>query len=597
MKRITTIDASTVGEKRKLRVAAYARVSTDSKEQMVSLAAQKNHYERYIQSHPNWEYAGLYYDEGVSGTKKDNRSGLLQLLTDCERGLIDYVIIKSISRFSRNTVECVEMVRQLCEKGIYIYFEKENIDTGKMEGELLLSILSSLAESESHSISENNRWSIQRRFLNGTYKIGYPPYGYDNVEGMMVINGEQAKIVQLKSLNIAVFFEKENINTLDAKGEVLMTIMAALAQQESESLSANVRLGIQFRNQQGKVQVNHNRFLGYTKDESGKLVIVPEEAMIVRRIYAEYMEGRSFLQIKRGLERDGILNGAGNAKWYETNIKQILTNEKYIGDALLQKTYTVNTLEKKRVANTGYAPQYYVEGSHEGIIDKDVFLRVQAEISRRANILQDGRKRIYSSRYALSSIVICGHCGDIFRRIKWNNRGCKSTVWRCVSRVLKKSSGIDCPARTIHEEDLQNAVVTAVNDAWARRDVVIPVLQENIRAVLCEDTGNLLEGVDLEIKAKQEELLSAGKDQAKIDEIGDAIIELRGKRQEILTAAARNVELQERIDTLASFLEEQATAVTEYAEALVRRLIEKIVVYDEKLVVEFKSGLSQEVDV
>lgn len=196
MKRITKIDASTVGEKRKLRVAAYARVSTDSKEQMVSLAAQKNHYERYIQSHPNWEYAGLYYDEGVSGTKKDNRSGLLQLLTDCERGLIDYVIIKSISRFSRNTVECVEMVRQLCEKGIYIYFEKENIDTGKMEGELLLSILSSLAESESHSISENNRWSIQRRFLNGTYKIGYPPYGYDNVEGMMVINGEQAKIVQ-----------------------------------------------------------------------------------------------------------------------------------------------------------------------------------------------------------------------------------------------------------------------------------------------------------------------------------------------------------------------------------------------------------------
>lgn len=248
------------------------------------------------------------------------------------------------------------------------------------------------------------------------------------------------------------------------------------------------------------------------------------------------------------------------------------------------------------MANTGYVPQYYVEGSHEGIIDKDVFLRVQAEIPRRANILQDGKKRIYSSRYALSSIVFCGHCGDIYRRIKWNNRGCKSTVWRCVSRVLKKSSGIDCLARTIHEEDLQNAVVTAVNDAWAKRDVVIPVLQENIRAVLCEDTGNLLEGVDLEIKAKQEELLSTGKDQAKIDEIGDAIIELRGKRQEILTAAARNVELQERIDTLASFLEEQSTAVTEYSEALVRRLIEKIVVYDEKLVVEFKLGLSVDVD-
>ena len=146
---------------------------------------------------------------------------------------------------------------------------------------------------------------------------------------------------KLKEMNIAVFFEKENINTLDAKGEVLMTIMAALAQQESESLSANVRLGIQFRNQQGKVQVNHNWFLGYTKDESGKLVIVPEEAEVVRRIYREYLEGASFVKIRRGLEADGILNGAKHARWHETNIKQILTNEKYIGDALLQKTYTV----------------------------------------------------------------------------------------------------------------------------------------------------------------------------------------------------------------------------------------------------------------
>ena len=165
-----------------------------------------------------------------------------------------------------------------------------------------------------------------------------------------------------------------------------MTIMAALAQQESESLSANVRLGIQFRNQQGKVQINHNWFLGYTKDEDGKLVIVPEEAAVVRRIYAEYLEGASFLQIKRSLEADGIQNGAKHDKWYESNIKQILTNEKYIGDALLQKTYTVSILDKKRATNKGNLPKYYVEGSHEAIIDKDVFLRVQAEIARRARI-------------------------------------------------------------------------------------------------------------------------------------------------------------------------------------------------------------------
>lgn len=361
-------------------------------------------------------------------------------------------------------------------------------------------------------------------------------------------------------------------------------------------MSANVRIGIQFRNQAGKVQVNHNRFLGYTKDESGTLVIVPEEAEIVRRIYAEYMDGQSFLQIKRGLEADGILNGAGNAKWHESNIKQILTNEKYIGDALLQKTYTVNTLEKKRVANNGLAPKYYVEGSHEAIISKDVYLRVQAEIARRANILTDGKKRIYSSRYALSSLVFCGHCGDIYRRIKWNNRGCKSTVWRCVSRVLKKSSGIDCPARTIKEEDLQAAVVTAVNDAWSRRDILLPVLKENIRTTVNGDTEEKLAAVDAAIREKQDELLNAGKDQAKIDEIGDAIISLRQERQDILTAAAKNTELQERIDGLAAFMDEQTAVVTEYSETLVRRLIEKITVYDEKLTVEFKSGLEIDVD-
>lgn len=345
------------------------------------------------------------------------------------------------------------------------------------------------------------------------------------------------------------------------------------------------------------MQVNHNRFLGYTKDEEGTLIIVPEEAAIVRRIYAEYMDVRSFLQIKRGLEKDGILNGAGNAKWHESNIKQILTNEKYIGDALLQKTYTVNTLEKKRVANNGLAPKYYVEGSHEAIIDKDVFLRVQAEIVRRANILTDGKKRIYSSRYALSSIVFCGHCGDIFRRIKWNNRGCKSTVWRCVSRVLKKSSGIDCPARTIQEEDLQAAVVTAINDAWSRKDTVIPVLKENIRSVLNNDTESRIAAVDAAIKEKQGELLKAGKDQAKIDEIGDAIISLREQKQNILAETAKNTELQERIDDLAAFLDGQVEAVTEYSEPLVRRLIEKITVYDEKLTVEFKSGLEVDVEI
>lgn len=397
-------------------------------------------------------------------------------------------------------------------------------------------------------------------------------------------------------MNIAVYFEKENINTLDAKGEVLITIMAALAQQESESLSANVRLGIQFRNQQGQVRVNTNWFLGYTKDEDGKLEIVPEEAEVVRRIYAEYLEGKSFKKIKQSLEADGILNGARHAKWHDTNIRQILTNEKYIGDALLQKTYTVSVLEKKRVANNGLVPKYYVEGSHEAIIDKDTFLRGQAELARRSSIKTGGKKRTYSSKYALSSRVFCGHCGDIYRRIAWNNRGHSSIVWRCVSRVEKKKSGIDCPARTIREEDLHATVVTAVNDTWSRRNSVLPILKENIRAVLDGGVEDMVAEVDKAIRDKQAELLEAGTDQDRIDEIGDEIMNLRDERQCILTDAALKHELQDRIEDLAAFLDEQTEAVTEYSEPLARRLVEKVTVYDEKLVVEFKSGLSVDVE-
>lgn len=196
MSRITKIEAAKANDKRKLRVAAYARVSTDSEEQLLSLDTQKNHYETYIKARPDWEYAGLYYDEGITGTKLAKRDGLLKLISDCEDRLIDYIIIKSISRFSRNTVDSIEIVRKLCSMGIYIFFEKENIDTGKMESELLLSILSSLAESESHSIAENSKWSIQKRFQNGTFKISYPPYGYENVDGKMLIDEEKAETVR-----------------------------------------------------------------------------------------------------------------------------------------------------------------------------------------------------------------------------------------------------------------------------------------------------------------------------------------------------------------------------------------------------------------
>ena len=494
----------------KIRVAAYCRVSTEYEEQESSYEVQVEHYTNYIHSNPEWELAGVYADDGISATNTAKRDAFNRMIEDCRAGKIDMILTKSISRFSRNTVDCLKYTREL------------------------------------------------------------------------------------KTLNIAVFFEKENINTLDAKGEVLMTIMAALAQQESESLSANVRLGIQFRNQEGKVRVNHNWFLGYTKDEEGKLIIDPDQAEVVRRIYAEYLDGKSLLQIKRGLEADGVLNGAGHEKWYESNIKQILTNEKYIGDALLQKTCTVSILEKKRVKNDGALPKYYVEGCHEAIISRDIFLQVQSEMRRRANLSAVGKKRVYSGKYALSSIVYCAHCGDIYRRIKWNNRGYRSIVWRCVSRVEK--GGPDCTARTVREDELHRAVLTAVNDVLNRKDSFLPILKENIRAVFGEDITGKVEEIDKEIKHRQAELLRPGNSDKQIEKIGDAITYLRESRQEILTEAALKKDTRDRIENMMSFLDNQICEVTEYSETLTRRLIEKVIIYDETMVVEFRSGLQIEVD-
>ena len=502
----------TAAQVQKTRVAVYCRVSTDSEEQETSYEAQVSHYTEFIQSKPEWQMVEVYADDGISGTNTAKRDEFNRMIADCEAGKIDLILTKSISRFSRNTLDCLKYTRKL------------------------------------------------------------------------------------KALNISVFFEKENINTLDSKGEVLLTIMASLAQQESESLSANVRMGIQYRNQQGKVQINHNWFLGYTKDEEGNLVIDPEQAEIVRRIYREYLEGASFLQIKRSLEADGIPNGAGHLKWHESNIQQILTNEKYIGDALLQKTYTVSILDKKRAANNGEMPKYYVEGSHEAIIDKDVFMKVKAEIARRANLNPDGKRRVYSSKYALSGMVFCGHCGDIYRRVKWNNRGCKSTVWRCVSRVLKGQMDFDCPARTVKEEVLQGAIVTAVNDAYSGRDTVISLLKKNIQETVFDDMEARVATVDEQLAELQQQMIDHSGDYALVDELGLQADDLRITRQDILAEAAGRTDLQSRMNDMIAFLEEMPEAITDYSETLTRRLVDRITIFDEKIVVELKSGLEMEVE-
>ncbi len=403
-------------------------------------------------------------------------------------------------------------------------------------------------------------------------------------------------IRELKEKNIPVFFEKENINTMDSKGEVLLTIMASLAQQESQSLSQNIKLGLQYRYQNGEVQVNHNRFLGYTKDEEGHLIIEPTEAEVVKRIYREYLEGGSLLQIGRGLEADGILTAAGKAKWRPTTLQKILRNEKYIGDALLQKTYTVDFLNKKRVQNNGIVPQYYVENSHKPIIPRDLYMQVQEEMVRRANLHSGAKrkKRVYSSKYALSSIVYCPKCGDIYRRIAWNNRGKHSTVWRCCTRVEHGPGKCDAP--TIQESDLQAAVIKAINLALGNRDSMMTALQENIEAVIRQEDETSAEGINAKLEELQKELLRLANSKKDYNSVADEIDRLRELKQKALTESAEQEGLKKRIAEMREFLDSQTTEILEYDEQLVRRLIEKVTVYEERFEVEFKSGMKVDVE-
>lgn len=271
-------DRSVKFAKKRLKVAAYCRVSTELEQQESSYEAQVEYYTNKIEENQNWKNAGIYADDGK----------------------IDMILTKSVSRFARNTVDALTTICQLKEK------------------------------------------------------------------------------------NVAVVFEKEGVNTLDGTGEILLTILSSLAQEESRNISENTRWGVVRRFEKGQVIVNHNKFMGYTKNDKGELVIVPEEAEVVRLIFRLYLEGYSTAKISEYLEEKGIKTATGKDKWNATVIAKMIRNEKYMGDALLQKTYTVDFMTKKKVVNNGIVPQYYVEDDHEAIIPKELFFRVQEEIMRRS---------------------------------------------------------------------------------------------------------------------------------------------------------------------------------------------------------------------
>ena len=507
-------------EQKILRVAAYCRVSTQLEQQESSFEAQKNYYTEKITNNPNWKLAGIYADDGISGTDMKKRDEFNRLLQDCEAGKIDMILTKSISRFARNTVDTLNTLRILRKKGVTVFFEKEHIDTHADNGEMIITVLSGLAQEESFNLSENTRWGIIRKFENGT------------------------------------------------------------------------------------IILNHNRFMGYTKGKDGELAIVPEEAETVRLIFRMYLEGTSIAGIKRHLEKEGILTVTGRKIWNEGTISKMLSNEKYMGDALLQKSYTADFLTKTRKKNNGEMRQYYITDNHEGIVAKEIYYAVQQETQRRAERRKPAvtrrakeKKKGYSSKYILSNLLVCGECGQPYRRITWTRNGVKRIVWRCSNRV-EHGTEYCKNSPTLDEEALQRAVMRTVGNV-VRDSEFGSVMQNNVTLVIGQyadsiqsennETDEKIAGLEREMlqMVKETPDFNDGAFLEKYRTLGGEIQKLKQKK--ISEANVRKLPVPSEIGEKIESMDRNEIA---FDPVLVGQLIEKIVVRNARRIeVVFKSGL------
>ena len=508
----------------KKRVAAYCRVSTDSEEQLNSYEAQKSYYTQKIADSPDWEMAGIYADEGISGTSMKKRTEFKKMITACKRGRIDLIITKSLSRFARNTVDCLETVRLL------------------------------------------------------------------------------------KANGIGVYFEKENINTLTESSEFLITLFSGFAQAESESLSKNVAWGWRKSAEAGNVYFQYKRMLGYRKGTDGQPEIVPEEAKIIRRIYRRYLAGCSLGQIKQKLEQDNIPTAQKVERWSSAVIHNILTNEKYMGDALLQKTYITDCISKKVKKNMGERPMYYVENNHPAIIPRETFDQVQKEMTRRSSkrkVLQkSGKTELgkYSGKYALTELLVCGECGSPYKRVTWARNGKKRIVWRCVSR-LEFGTKYCHNSPTLDESRLHNAILAAMNEYAAIRQEVCPdvlaMVEEAKRAM--SQAGAML----LELKKRMDEVSQEQSDvlDRLLANMADAELNARMKaltdekealKAQILKVQQKEVSMAEQAakrQQMWDSLKECSAGYTEFDDEFVRQIIRKITVEDaETIHVHFRDS-------
>lgn len=504
------------------RVAAYCRVSTDREEQEHSFETQKAMYTDMIMMKPTWQMAGIYADDGITGTIAKKRPGFMKMIDDSRKGKIDIIITKSVSRFSRNNLDCLIYVREL------------------------------------------------------------------------------------KELGIPIIFEKEGINTLQVSSELLITLFSGLSQAESESISMNVKIGKRQSLKNGNVPFCYKSFLGYKKGADGKPEIVPEEAEIIKRIYYEYLSGKSLYEVAKSLMADGILTARGNKKWTSKGIESILKNEKYKGDALLQKTYIVDCISKKCKKNNGELPMYYVENNHPAIIDRATFDRVQEEISRRSSKPKKTEKGTktelgkYSSKYALTELLYCGCCGKPYRRVTWTIRGKKKIVWRCISRLdYGKKYCKDSPS--IEETLLHNAIAEAITQNAQNEGVQTETICKHIQMYQQSlDTSTLIAKQKRlkELEQRIDDLANMNSEAAQngdFDEQFEALFTemyaLKDELAEIDKQQSKINQNPETLDEIPTILEGLKNHPVVYDDQAVRQLIQHIQVLSKAEVeIDFKNG-------
>lgn len=509
---------------RQLRVAAYCRVSTDDKEQLSSYKAQKAYYTDYIMKNTQWSMAGIYADEGITGTQAKKRPEFQKMIRHCKQRKIDLILVKSISRFARNTVDCVSYTRAL------------------------------------------------------------------------------------RAIGVGVFFEEQNINSLNPDSEFLITLHGAIAQNESENISKNVSWGIRQAMREGKVSIQYNRLYAYKTGKDGKPEIIPEQAETVRRINREYLAGASLRQIKEKLESEHI-PGPSGIEWSLNVILSILTNEKYCGDVLCQKTFVLDPVSKKAIQNTGQLPKYLIENHHEGIIGRKTFNAVQAERARRNAGKSPSKKNsptgkaTYASKYALSERLICGECGTLYRRCTWSKNGKKRIVWRCVSR-LDYGTKYCHNSPTMDEAVLQKTILTALNAAMSQKDKLIEIVTNAMTDEIAAAPGETVSLADIERRLNEINtethaiVVQLAKPQQEREDYTDqlkALVDesaaLKERRAYIKEQLEQNTQAVQRIDRAKTVLEQASAEINEWDEQVIRQLVESVKVLSaEKLEIRIRGS-------